>query len=144
MANLMEIAERVVNDPKYVMRDVTGDGVPETFCNIALNRIAKEAFNYAGFEGKMANAIYAMLKQGGAWKEVSGEEAAALARQNAFVVAAQPAKTHGHVAVVVPKPMVMSGKWKKMVPTCANVGKKNGIMGINHAFGDEPEYFALT
>ncbi len=144
MSKLMDIATKVVNDPKYAMRDVTGDGIPETFCNIALNRIAKEAFGYTGFENKMANAIYAMLKEGGPWKSVTGEQAAQMAGQNALVVAAQPAKAHGHVAVIVPEKMAFSGKWKKMVPVCANVGKKNGIMGVNFAFGEEPEYFALT
>lgn len=141
---LRKTCEAVVNDPAFKKRDVTGDGKDETFCNQAAHAIASD-FGCDAFDKKLANEIVKLMKESDEWSPCSSEKACKLAQLGHLVVAAQfNAQGPGHVAVVYPGPMLFSGKWNKKVPMVANVGKTNGIMGVNFAFASEPEYFLYT
>jgi len=80
------------------------------------------------------------------WRPVDCDEAVTLAKMGYLVVAAQeepnPPPT-GHVCIVAPEDGCYSGKWKKNVPSVANVGGHNWYgQGLNMAFGkQEPELF---
>ena len=137
--NLLTFATAVTKNPAFISKDITGDGKAETFCNWALQLIAEGYFGTDSLNGLNANAIHAKVSK--EWRKVSGEDAVNLAKSS-FVIASQSnASGSGHVATVLPLPMVHSGKWGKPVPQLANVGKTNGIMGSNFAFSTEPDYF---
>jgi hypothetical protein len=116
-----------------------------TFCNMALYAVCKE-LGLPLPEGKTANELCDWLVTNR--PRVSSAEAHALAWRGEAVVATYRATgpgEHGHVALVYPFPtMVMSGKWGTTVPICANIGKDNGVMGVNYAFAVLPEYFLLS
>jgi len=138
--NLISFAKAVVTNPAFISKDITGDGKAETFCNWGMRLFAEALFGYSGFNDLSANNIHAKVKADG-WKQVDGATAAKLAEKT-MVISAQTNPTgSGHVALILPLPLVASGKWGKSVPQCANVGRTNGIMGVNHAFATEPEYF---
>ena len=140
--NILSFARAVIGNPAFISKDITGDGKAETFCNWGLRLFAESMFGYSGFNDLSANNIHAKVKADG-WRVVDAPTAAKLADKT-FVIAAQTNPTgSGHVALILPLPLVSSGKWGKSVPQCANVGKTNGIMGVNHAFATEPEYYAL-
>jgi hypothetical protein len=132
MSKLIEIAQAVVKNPAFIARG------KETYCNFGLQLIAEAAFNYDQFNGLTANLVYAKVSK--EWQKVNAKEAHTLSASR-FVIAAQSGQAHGHVAVVVPLTLHYSGKWAKDAPTVANVGVKNGVMGANFAFAEEPEYF---
>ncbi len=142
MTNLIQIAKAVTDNPAFETKDISGDGIKETFCNWGLRLIAEAVFGFSGFNGLNANSIHAFLKAN--WKRVGPKEAHELAKDK-FVVAAwtNPTGGSGHVAVVIHEKLHFSGQWNKDCPTVANVGHKNGFMGANYAFGKEkePEYF---
>jgi hypothetical protein len=136
---LLQLANAVVNNPAFESKDITGDGVKETFCNWGLRLIAEGWFGVKAFNGLNANSIHAFLKANGQKVDAKTAHAEAFKR---FVIAAQTnEKGSGHVAVVVPDKLHFSGKWNKDAPSVANVGVKNGIMGANFAFATEPDYF---
>lgn len=136
---LLQLANAVTSNPAFETKDITGDGIKETFCNWGLRLIAQAYFNTNAFAGLNANSIYAFLKANG--QKVDAKMAHS-ASQTKFVIAAQANdKGSGHVAVVVPDKLCFSGKWNKDCPSVANVGVKNGIMGANFAFATEPDYF---
>lgn len=135
MAKLIEIAQAVCKNPAFIARG------KETYCNFALQLIAESAFNYDQFNGLNANAIYAKVSK--EWTKVTAKEAHTLSNDK-FVISAQAGNAHGHVAVVVPLTLHYFDKWAKDCPTVANVGVKNGLMGANFAFFEEPEYFVKS
>lgn len=137
---LLQLALAVTANPAFETKDISGDGVKETFCNWGLRLIAEGFFGFKGFAGLNANSIHAFLKAN--WKAVGPKEAHELSKTK-FVIAAwtNPKGGSGHVATVVHDKLYFSGKWNKDCPTVANVGPKNGFMGANFAFGEEPEYF---
>lgn len=53
---------------------------------------------------------------------------------------------HGHVAVIYPtKVNATSRKWLNIeVPMVANVGKYNGIIGLNYAFAEKPKIYLIA
>lgn len=80
--------------------------------------------------------------------KVNDKVAKAMADYGLVVLAATMGKKgikDEHVAIVYPNaPMVSSGKWKKLCPQVANIGKKNEVMGTNWAFGKYmPDYFVM-
>lgn len=112
----------------------------QTFCNIAVQR----ALSLMGAlpPGGTANAM--IDKMASSWAQVTGEQAHALALDGQIVVAAQKGAAHGHVALVYPAPMELSGSWNKHVPMLANVGKSSvsGLVRASRAFRTEPAYYA--
>jgi predicted DNA-binding protein with PD1-like motif len=121
------------------------EGEVETYCNIAVHRIAC-MFDYPFFKGMLANEIIKTMKKDSRWTAVEPREASKMAWGGNLVIAGQTGKVHGHVAVCAPYGTVYSGKWKEDCPTVANVGAKNGILGANQAFGgpDQPVYYLLS
>jgi hypothetical protein len=130
--NLLTFTTAIVKNPAFQPRNGS------TFCNFATQLIAEGIFGTDSLNGLTANQIHAKISK--EWRKVSAEDAVNFAKHS-FVIASQAGEKHGHVATVLPLPMVSSGKWGPAVPVCANVGVKNGIMGVNFAFSSEPEYF---
>ncbi len=91
--------------PKYLRRDVTGDGIPETFCNAFVCDVADELA--IPLPRKLANDLIGWL--GGedssalGWLDVDGPEAFEAARRGQFTLATwRNPSGHGHLAVLVP------------------------------------------
>lgn len=137
------ICDKVVNDPEMVSHDITGDGIPETFCNYAVKRIC----NYLGYDKfgdkDTANDIIKHCCGLSVWRNILPDVAQSKANLGHIVIAGLVDKPHGHVAVVYPGQMVYSGKWLTYVPRVANVGKNTGIIGVNYAFKTPPEFYCL-
>jgi hypothetical protein len=64
---------------------------------------------------------------------------------NIFVACQKNPDGHGHIAVIYPViTLSYSSKWKCAIPLCCNIGKENGIIGLNWAFGEKiPDIFKL-
>ena len=140
---LKDHLERLVKD--FPSRDVTGDGVPETFCNIALHQTGL-FFGFPGFKGLLANTIINRLKHDivPGFMETSRDGAAAAALAGKWAIAGKEYPLHGHIATIYPAPMSHSASLGYSVPLVANIGKTNGIMRISQAFPPslgEPAYW---
>ena len=122
-----------IANPLFVMRDITGDGEPETFCNRGLDEIAK-AMGYSGFHRLSANNQITLMRCSPDWTEDSMERAVAHALRGGLSVACLNDEPHGHVAVVYPSEMESSSTWGEDVAIVANVGKTNAIMRLSGAF----------
>lgn len=82
------------------------------------------------------------MKKSPDFASVSAEVAQKLANDGRLVIAGRMDEPHGHVAVVYPGgELVNSSKWHEQAPTCANVGKINGVMGANWCFALPPKYW---
>ncbi len=98
---------RVESNPKYLRRDITGDGLPETFCNFFLT----DATHLLGCPVPLMLATaqiewlesYAGRAEG--WHECDESKAGHAAEAGHPTVAAwaNPSGFHSHVALVVPK-----------------------------------------
>lgn len=128
---------------------------PQTYCNRAVNWMLKK-YGFTEFDrastGIPDDAIWAnamglhMRAHAEEWLAVQGDVAQARANEGSVVIASwiNPAGDHGHVCVVRPGRMVMSGKWRKTVPKVMNIGLDVFIdKGANWAFSTEPEYHVL-
>jgi hypothetical protein len=114
-----------------------------TYCNQAVHFIS-ERLGFSGFKGMMANQMATFLKKSKAWKQIPFQEAQSRANDGQLVIAAVAQNPHGHVAVIRPGLMGMSGKWKMAVPKVVNIGAENFIgKPINWAFRDPPDVFVL-
>lgn len=133
----LEVAER------YRRRDITGDDVPETFCNRALADIS-EAYG-APVPWKLANdqvrwlASQAAVAKG--WEPASELDARRAAAAGQLAVAGYlNGAGHGHVAVLVP-PHAEDG------PDCtriAQAGRRNFSYGtLADGFGRYPSRFFI-
>ena len=123
-----------------------------TFCNLAvheiLTRLRLPAFcidpNTPEKRPYLANDLAEKLET--SCRELNFEEAHRLALDGAVILAALKMLGHGHVAVVYPtKFMAASGKWGRTdIPFVANVGKENGVMPLNWAFGARPRLWLVA
>lgn len=121
-----------------------------TYCNYFVYAVCSK-MGYKGFWSSdrkgplMANEMIDLMSKEVDWmKEKDGNMGQYHANIGSLVIAAQKADVHGHVAVVRPGEMIYSGKWGKLVPRIANVGKDVFIdKGVNFAFAEEPAYFVL-
>ena len=94
---------------RYARRDVTGDGQPETFCNLFAQDVA-EAMSVLLPRNTRANQIIAWLEEQAAepsitgWEHVDEHTAQAMADQGQLVLVGwvNPTGGPGHIAVVVP------------------------------------------
>lgn len=128
---------------------VNGSIYEKTFCNFFVNGVSN-SLGYRGFiaygRPMLANEMVNFMTSGGEWLLLGGGDvAAARAKEGVLVIAgAKEDSGHGHVCVIRPGNLVESGRWAKLVPKCANVGKDVYIdKGVNYAFRSEPQYFAL-
>ena len=142
---------------RFQPADLDGDPTTiETQCNFALNWLAIK-MGHKGFPGGSkykpvltANEIAKQLKTDPDFVKLErtdisdvGYIAKREADQGKLVIAARAADPHGHVAVVLPGgELVRSRKWGgELCPQLANVGRNNGLVGANWAFGSKPEYY---
>ena len=127
--------------------------ITTTYCNTGVHHVCK-ALEYTGFAGLMANQILLKMKNSADWapvvpkdkNETEQDAAQRLANDGQLVIGALKGEEHGHVAVVWPTDdtMPLSKKWGIRAAWVGNVGKENGVMGANWAFGTKPQYFVLV
>ena len=115
------------------------DNSVNTFCNMFLNSVMLTQ-DYHAFEGKTANGILSIIQfERFNWKKIEPSEW----DQESIVVAGRQDEPHGHVNILIPGEFIKSGKWNKLVPLVANIGRDNFFgKGQNYAFGKtEPDYY---
>lgn len=123
-------------------------GVDVTYCNLFVHRVSKLMgfdyfFNRQAERVMLANEIIAWLERNG--RQLNTIEAFEAAKEGRFVIAGRRGDEHGHIAIIYPCPhLAYSGRWGMGVPLCANVGKVNGIFGVNWAFQILPEYYEVS
>jgi murein DD-endopeptidase MepM/ murein hydrolase activator NlpD len=139
----------------YLPRDITGDGVKETFCNWfaadVLDQLGVPIPRYGGSAGSYtkphpiygtntpnkpfsAAGLLNFMNAGGngSWEKISAAEAVSSANNGQVVLASSV----GHVAVVIPG---SSGSNVRIAQAGATNGKN---MGVSQGFGSEsPVYF---
>lgn len=140
---LKALCQSVVEHPAYRKRDVTGDGKDETFCNMAVAKIA-DTLGCRDFKaGPLANEMCAIMDK--KWRKVDAGYAVVHALHGGLAIAGKRGAPHGHVAVVYPEPMQLSPSLGELVPLVANVGKENKIGRVTEFFPVKdglPEFFA--
>lgn len=133
----------------YGSRDITGDGVKETFCNwfvadvleilgVPIRRHSQPmyppVFNNARRDKPIsAESLYTFFNNGGEgkWKLVSAADAVAKANTGKAVVAS----SYGHIAIVIPGGSASDVR-------VAQAGAVNGKnLSAKNVFGKEPLYF---
>lgn len=120
---------------RYAKRDVTGDGKPETFCNVHTADVA-EAMGVLLPRARANEQILWLTTHGIAegWEQVPEHAAQACADQGMLVVACWYNRNGGpgHIAPLEPS-MGEPGTW------CSNVGAINFLRGtVGQAFGTLP------
>lgn len=124
---------------RYRKRDITGDKVPETFCNVHVVDFA-EAMGLLLPRGLRANQLFLWLSTDGVaqgWEQVTEHVARAMADEGQLVIAGWYSRNGGpgHVAPLVPS-LGEPGCW------LSNVGATNFLRGtVRQAFGDLPVTF---
>lgn len=133
-----------------ILRDEAFD--PEagkTHCNQAARRVA-QAMGCHDFDDEtlLADMMCDVMASGSRWSSVSGSDATIHALGGGLAFAAMAShrlgEAHGHIAAIYPVGMGYSGSFKKDVPYCANVGKRNNLEKVSAAFPvakGEPDYF---
>lgn len=115
------------------------DNREQTFCNLFVNGVMV-ALDYHAFEGKTANGILSIIE----FERFTWDKIDPLTDdwKDCVVVAGLHDSPHGHVNILLPGDFVESGKWKKKVPICANIGQDNTWgKGVNWSFRTEPNYY---
>lgn len=124
---------------RYRPRDITGDGVRETFCNVHSVDVA-EAMGVLLPRGLRANQLMLWLSMEGiasGWELLTEHAARAMADEGQLVLAAWFSRNGGpgHIAPLVPS-LGEPGVW------ISNVGGSNFLRGsVAQAFGDRPVTF---
>ncbi len=149
----------VAHNPRYAIRDSSGDGIKDTFCNIFVWDVTRAmgaeiphwvdkrtgqpttVYNYSQSRELDANATMDWLRQHGAqygWRQVSAEEAQRLANQgHPTMVGWKNPRGIGHVAIVRP------GNINERGPAIAQAGATNvNYAHVRDTFGNVPvEYW---
>ena len=135
---LRMLCEAAVNNPEFVAHDITGDGVPETFCNRSVASIAQGMGSEDLRPDMSANQMILHMSALPGWREEFDlERVAPLAGRGVLVVLGVPEPVHGHVVVAAPLPAEESGSWGGLVPMVAQVGAAaigNGLKRLSAAF----------
>ena len=134
------IQHQVETAPRYQRRDVTGDGVPETFCNVYARDVCR-ALGVPLPENMRANDLVAWLSGsvvcGTGWEPATAHVAQAMANEGMPALAGWFNRNggSGHIAVVLPSSS----------PTLeiAQAGRTNFARGaLARGFGDlSPSFF---
>ncbi len=112
-----------------------------THCNEAVHYIASK-LGFGGFVGMLANNMIDLMNRDPHFQPIPMAEAQTFANLGMLVIAGEKAMPHGHVCVVRPGNMAMSGNWKVLVPKIINVGQRNFIDKIiSWAFRSEPKFW---
>ncbi len=149
----------VAHNPRYAIRDSSGDGIKDTFCNIFVWDVTRAmgaeiphwvdqrtgqpttVYNYSQSRELDANATMDWLRQHGAqhgWRRVSAEEAQRLANEgHPTMVGWKNPGGIGHVAIVRP------GNINERGPAIAQAGSTNvNYAHVRDTFGNRPvEYW---
>ncbi len=139
---LLNLCKAVSENPRFTKTWIKAIADYRTYCNFSV-WIPARVFG-VNLDGMRANAIYKHLKESKDWRQIDGfhlDEAHTLVNEGRLVIAAQEGWLVGHVATGCPGPKVGSGKWKCQVLRVANVGRDNGVMGLNYAFRTFPDLF---
>ena len=136
MKTVKEICDYHIEDPDLIARE------DKTYCNVFVQRVCLD-YGYAGLKDRTANSIYDFCSNSEDFVKIGMDDAYKYSTDGMLCIAALKSTPHGHVAIVYPDLKVFSGKWNMEVPRVASVGTKNGIMGVNYAFKDKPDYFLL-
>jgi hypothetical protein len=124
-------------------KDVTGDGVKETFCNQAVDYVCRR-MDYNLLNGMVANQMVDFISRSTDWSPVTVAAAQGYANEGRLLIAGAAADPHGHVVIVRPGIEDWSPKWGMKVPKVSHVGKKSLIgKHLGHAFVDVPEIWML-
>lgn len=120
---------------KYRKRDVTGDGIPETFCNVFVHDVTSALGCPVPL--LLANAQIDWLNSQDFWTPSTVLEAEWAAGKGEPVVAGWKARSsHGHIALGVPAKYGESGLW------IAQAGATNFSCGrFEWGFGHLPAQF---
>jgi len=144
-ADIKRACAKILAEEKY---EQLADGT--TFCNTALHAILRElglvdyVWDQVNRRPMMANDIAEKLEN--TCKELGFDDAFQKVNDGAIVIAAMKLPNHGHVALLYPFPgLYTSGKWKRGdLPCVANIGKDNGVMPLNWAFGAKPRLWLVS
>lgn len=124
-------------------KDVTGDGKPETFCNLAVQHVCGR-MGYEKFKGLVANQMIDFMRRSFDWEKIEMSRAQELTNGGRLVLAGQQAQGHGHVAVIRPGVAEFSGSWNEKAPKACNVGATSFIgKRLSFAFKQKPEFWVL-
>lgn len=129
-------------NPEWKQRDITGDGLPETFCNRSVEHVARlfGCRDLTREDGRplSANEMCRVFETSPNWRVIttSYEDAQTLANSGRLLIAWKALPVHGHVAPLVPGTMKSSGSYKALVPIIANVGPAewHGVRMLSHGF----------
>lgn len=90
------------NNPDLQMRDVTGDGIPETFCNVFVRLVL--AVLGLIIPALLCNELIKWFSEQPDWVKVTATEAALRAELGFPTVGVwkNPSGKHGHIVLVVP------------------------------------------
>lgn len=130
---------QVETAPRYQRRDVTGDSIPETFCNVFARDVCR-ALGVPLPENMRANDMVVWLSGsvvcGTGWEPVSAHVAQAMANEGMPALACWFNRNggSGHIAVVLPSAEGME---------IAQAGRTNFARGaLARGFGDlQPSFF---
>ena len=124
-------------------RDVNGDGIPETWCNMAVQHVCGR-MGYEKFKGMVANQMVDFMKRSFDWEPIEMSKAQGFANDGRLVLAGQQAQGHGHVVVIRPGVEEFSQSWQIKTPKCVNVGKSSFVgKRLSFAFKEKPDFWAL-
>lgn len=144
ISRIRRACAQVLAEEKYEM-DLDGT----TWCNLALNDmlvlLGFKGFAYNKDARRVMTANEIVSKLDDTATSVPFYEAGRVAMNGHIVIAGLRMPGHGHVALLYPSPVLTSsGKWTRMdVPFCANVGKVNGVIPLNWAFGVKPNLWMI-
>ena len=141
---LMALCEAAVSNPDWIAHDITGDGIPETFCNRAAASIAAGMGSQDLREDMSANQMILHMSALAGWREEFDlERVPQLAQRGVLVMLVAPGARHGHIVAATPLPSEDSSTWGQKVPMVAQVGTAavgNGIKRLSAAFKAEDRY----
>ena len=131
-----------LHNPSFQPHSVkNGDKDNDTFCNMAVQAIARETGITGTNNGVLAgqaNDIAARLRKGTPnSRQVNQNEVRALANKGLFVVGVLPSvdpKGHGHVVVAHPD-QLENNPGSETDPLVNNIGRSMGVMLASTAFG---------
>ena len=141
-ATIKRVCALVLSNEGYEM-----DNSGRTWCNYALNdaltQLGLPEFCRDNKRLLLANDIVEKLERN--CKKIAFGDAGEAANKGDILVAGMKLPLHGHVAMIYPSPTsAISGKWGRAdIPFCANVGKENGVMPLNWAFGAIPNIYVV-
>lgn len=139
---LLNLCKAISENPRFTKTWIKAIADFRTYCNMAVWIVAR-VFGI-DLHGMRANAIYKYLHGSKEWRQIDAfhlDEAHRLINEGRLVIATEKGILVGHVAVGCPGPKVGSWKWKCKVFRVGNIGRDNGVMGLNYAFRQVPDIF---